>query len=108
MPLSRLQVYCRRLVPWARDWRLGVLVGLLLLLVVGDLPVVHGHDESGLYNEECPLARLGTCTPRTLVPAAMPAPEPLPVCDTLWPTVWAEAPPASIAPSAPRAPPAVV
>jgi hypothetical protein len=108
MALSRVPVYCKRLALWTRDWRLGAPLGLLLLVVVADLPVVHGHDEPGLYNEECPLARLGTCTPRILVPAAMPAPEPLPVCDALWPTIWAGAPPASIAPSAPRAPPAVV
>src|SRR5262249_43511334 len=43
----------------------GAMLGLVLaLLVVGDLPVVHDHAASGLYNDECPLARLATASPR--------------------------------------------
>jgi hypothetical protein len=41
------------------------LVGFFLaLLIAGDLPVVHGHDAPGLYDENCPLARLGAGGPR--------------------------------------------
>jgi hypothetical protein len=41
------------------------LVGFFLaLLIAGDLPVVHGHDAPGLYDEDCPLARLGAIGPR--------------------------------------------
>jgi hypothetical protein len=45
--------------------RLGLvratLLGLLLVVLIGaEIPEVHDHDAStaGLYNEECPLARL--------------------------------------------------
>jgi hypothetical protein len=49
-------------------WRAGALVGLILgLLIVGDLPIVHDHGTPGLYNEECPLARLATASPRASV-----------------------------------------
>jgi hypothetical protein len=108
MPKPRVPWYCHRPSPWARDWRLGALVSLLVLLVVADLPVVHDHDEPGVYNEECPLGRLATCPPGASAPDTMPAPGLLPVCKALVPTVSVEAPPASVAPSAPRAPPVLV
>jgi hypothetical protein len=42
-----------------------VLVGLLLaVLAVVDVPVEHDHDAPGLYDLECPLARLAVATPR--------------------------------------------
>jgi hypothetical protein len=60
-----------------------VLVGLLLaVFVLSDLPEVHDHDAPGLYNEECPLARLaapapGVSTDRaTHAPLLGPAPNP--------------------------------
>jgi hypothetical protein len=73
-------------LPCARDWRVTALVGLgLVLLVVGDLPVVHDHDEPGVYNEECSLARLATASPRASLSSApdlsllVCAPETVPV-----------------------------
>jgi len=61
----KLQLDCRRRAPCVRA---AALVGLILaLLVVGDLPVVHDHGAPGLYNEECPLARLATTSPRASV-----------------------------------------
>jgi hypothetical protein len=63
-----LQLDCRRRSPWVRNGRAAALVGLILaLLVVGDLPAVHDHGGPGLYNEECPLARLATTSPRASV-----------------------------------------
>jgi hypothetical protein len=108
MPRARVSRRCHRPSRWARDWRVGALVGLLILLVVGDLPVVHDHDEPGVYNEECPLGRLATCPPGASAPDPMPAPGLLPMFDALVPSVSVEAPAGSIAPSAPRAPPVLV
>jgi hypothetical protein len=108
MPRARVSRRCHRPSRWARAWRLGALVGLLVLLVVGDLPVVHGHNEPGLYNEACPLGRLATCPPGASAPEAMAAPGLLPAGEALVTTAPVDAPPAPIAPSAPRAPPAVV
>jgi hypothetical protein len=86
MRRSRVQRCCRRTALWAPDWPIGALAGLVLvLLVVGDLPVVHDHEEPGIYNEECPLARLATTCPRASLsstpdPALLVrAPETLPV-----------------------------
>jgi len=43
-------------------------LGLVMaLLVAGDLPVVHDHAAPGFYNEDCPLARLATTSPRVSV-----------------------------------------
>jgi hypothetical protein len=104
-----MQVGCRRGGQWARAWRVGPLVGLgLLLLVTGDLPVVHDHDEPGLYNEECPLGRLATSSPRASAPDAMPAPGSPPACDAFVASVSVAALGAAVLPSAPRAPPVVV
>lgn len=82
----RLQLGCRRPSLRIRDWQAGVLAGLVLaLLFVGDLPVVHDHDPPGLYDEDCPIARLGAVGPRAslaLRPDLNPparAPEPAPV-----------------------------
>jgi hypothetical protein len=108
MPRPQVPLDCHRRSHWARDWRLGALVGLLVLLVVGDLPVVHNHDDPGLYNEECPLSRFATSPPGVTAPDAMPARGPLPICEALVPPAWVEVSLAPIAPSAPRAPPAVV
>jgi hypothetical protein len=102
----RLQLGCRRRSPWVQDRRAGALVGLILaLLVVGDLPVVHDHGAPGLYNEECPLARLDTTSPRTSVSQD---PDPFPLACT--PEAVPTAPPVVLAPFspasfAPRAPP---
>jgi hypothetical protein len=90
-------VTTRAPVPRARNrpglpaWWVGVLAGLVLaLLVVDDLPIVHDHDQPGVYNEECPLARLAAGGPRAAlarspdlilllrVPEALPAiPQPV-------------------------------
>ena len=97
--------------PWRSAAFIAVSVAtveLLILLVVGDLPVVHDHDEPGVYNEECPLGRLATCPPGASAPEPMPAPGLLPMFDALVPSVSVEAPAGSIAPSAPRAPPVLV
>jgi hypothetical protein len=52
-----------------------VLVGLLLvLLALSDLPEVHNHDAPGLYNEECPLARLAASPPGVSTDRAACAP----------------------------------
>lgn len=95
-------------MPWLRDGRAAALVGLILaLLVVGDLPVVHDHGAPGLYNDECPLARLATMSPRASVsqdpdPSWLPCmPEAVP---TAPPVVLALFSPASFAP---RAPPSI-
>jgi hypothetical protein len=103
----QLQLGCRRSSPRIRDWQAGALVGLILaLLIVGDLPVVHDHDAPGLYDEDCPLARLGAVGPRASLalrpdlnlPA--PAPEPAPVLTRALPSVVS---PASFDPRAPPA-----
>jgi hypothetical protein len=53
-----------------------VLIGLLLaLLALSDLPEVHDHGASGLYNENCSLARLAAPPPG--VSTDRPACEPL-------------------------------
>ena len=103
----RLQLGCTRPSLRIRDWRAGVLAGLVLaLLIVGDLPVVHDHDSAGLYDDDCPLARLGAVGPRASLalrpdlnrPA--PAPEPAPVLTRALPSVVS---PASFHPRAPPA-----
>ena len=56
-------------------WWAGLLAGLVLaVLVVDELPVVHDHDRPGIYNEECPLARLAAGGPRA---ALSPSPDPI-------------------------------
>jgi hypothetical protein len=79
---------------------------VLVLLVVGDLPVVHDHDDPGLYNEECPLARLATTCPRASLSSA---PDLSPVaCAPETATITARAILTAFSPSSfdPRAPPA--
>ena len=85
----------------------GALVGLaLVLLLLDDLPVVHDHAKPGLYNEECPLARLAAGGPRAFRSSSpdpmvlLRAPEALPVAP--------HAAPAQVSPPSfdPRAPPA--
>ena len=89
-----------------RNGRVGALVGLVLaLFVVGDLPVVHDHGAPGLYNEECPLARLATTSPRASV-----SQDPDPFLFACTPDAVPTAPPVALAPFspasfAPRAPP---
>jgi hypothetical protein len=87
----------------------GALLALLLLALLGaDLPDVHTHDGStpGVYNEECPLARLAL--PAWALPAtapenlAQPGPVPDPAVTV---ALFAPAPPLRAA-FAPRAPPA--
>jgi hypothetical protein len=103
----RLQLGCRRRSFWRRNGRAGALVGLVLaLLVVGDLPVVHDHDAPGLYNEECPLARLAITSPRASV-----SQDPDPFLFACTPDAVLAAPRVILAPFspasfAPRAPPA--
>jgi hypothetical protein len=92
--------------PGRPAWGVGLLVGLVLaLLVVDDLPVVHDHDQPGVYNEECPLARLATGGPRATL-----APNPELILLLRAPEAVSVAPPAirasvSLASFDPRAPP---
>jgi hypothetical protein len=102
---AAVQVACRKHTPRLPSWGAGALVALALLLLVGDLPVVHGHDKPGLYNEECPLARLAAGGPRAALASSpdpmvlLRAPETLPV------TPRAVPPQVSPASFQPRAPP---
>src|SRR4029077_5047926 len=67
-----LELGWRRRPHNVRSWRVGALVALVLaLLAASDLPVVHDHEAPGLYNEECPLARLATTSPQV---SASPSP----------------------------------
>jgi hypothetical protein len=78
---------------------------LLAALVLGDLPEVHDHDAPGLYNEECPLARLaaplpGVSAARAIdLPILGSTPHPAPVHP---PVAWCGS---SLRPFEPRAPP---
>jgi len=82
------------------------MVGLVLaLLLLGDLPAVHDHGKPGLYNEDCPLARLAAGGPRACLTSSLDlivllaAPAALPVARRAVP------PRASPASFDPRAPP---
>jgi hypothetical protein len=90
--------------------RVGALLGLLLagILLAVDLPVVHDHDEPGLYNEVCALDRLAAGAPGAPAPDATPAPGPLPMSETLSATFWVEPPLSPLVACAPRAPPTAV
>jgi hypothetical protein len=106
MTASQMHAGCRtRRTGWA-----GALLGVLLagVVVAVDLPLVHEHDEPGLYNEECPLGRLAARAPRAPSPDAVPAPGPLPVraAPSLTPRVEPALSPH--VPSESRAPPAAV
>src|SRR5262245_51316112 len=92
-----LQLGCRRRPAGVRCWRVGALVTLVLaLLAASDLPVVHDHDAPGLYNEECPLARLATTSPR--LSASL---DPAPFLPARAPEAVAPAPRAVLAPFGP-------
>jgi hypothetical protein len=103
---THLQLACR--TAWTRE--VGALLCVLLagVLLAVDLPVVHDHEEDGLYNQDCPLARLAAGVSRAPSPDAMAAPRPLPVCEVPSATLWVEPAPPPVAASAPRAPPAVI
>jgi hypothetical protein len=88
------------------SWQVGAWVSLVLaLLVMGNLPVVHDHEKPGLYNEECPLARLAAGGPRADLSSSpdllvlLRAPEVLPVAPRAVPAQ------ASLDSFDPRAPP---
>ena len=89
----------------------GAPIGLamVLLLLLGDLPVVHDHGKPGLYNEECPLARLAAGGPRASLSSSpdpmvlLRAPEALPTAPRAVPT---QVSPASFDPRAPPSAPA--
>lgn len=94
---------------WLSARHVGALVGLALVpLLLGDLPVVHDHATPGLYNEECPLARLATLRPRACLSSRpdpmvlLRAPEALPVAPHAAPT---RVSPLSFDPRAPPARP---
>jgi hypothetical protein len=97
---------CKKL----RTGWVGALLGVLLtgIVLAVDLPLVHDHDEAGLYNEECPLGRLAARAPRAPSPDAVPAPGPLPVCAAMSPTPWVEPALSPVVSSESRAPPPVV
>jgi len=79
-----------------------------LVLLAADLPTVHEHHAPGVYNQDCPLARLAAVAPRTPLPDPIAAPRPLPVCEAPSPTLRVELAPPPVASCAPRGPPAVV
>jgi hypothetical protein len=69
--------------PADRPWLRAALLGVLALVVLGaDLPEIHEHGANtpGLYNQDCPLARLAV--PNwglpALAPPTVPQPEALP------------------------------
>lgn len=104
--LPDLHLDCRRSSPRVRNWRAGTVVGFILaLLIVGDLPVVHDHDAPGLYDEDCPLARLGAVGPRASL-ASGPDLSP-PACAPEAGSVVPRALPSVVSPASfdPRAPP---
>src|SRR5262249_52972040 len=91
---------------WLATRHVGALVGLVLaLLVLCDLPAVHDHGKAGLYNEDCPLARLAAGGPRACLSSSLDptvlvrVPEELPVSPRAVP------PQASLVSFDPRAPP---
>ena len=89
--------------------RRAALLGFLVLAVLGtDLPDVHVHsaETPGLYNEECPLARLAV--PVWGLPALVPETvlEPDRVADPAPPPALALPARATRTAFAPRAPPA--
>jgi hypothetical protein len=81
----RLQADCNKTTGRRRHaWWAGRLFGLLLaLLVTGSVPTVHGHDDPGLYDEECPLLCLAVTRPGVPLPPVpamaplVPAPDPV-------------------------------
>jgi hypothetical protein len=103
----RLQADCNT-IPARRPhaWWAGRLLGLLLaLLVSGSVPTVHGHDDPGLYDEECPLGSLTVMKPGVPFPS-MPAMAPLTPAPDLVPPVRALGfTDVSLASFDPRAPP---
>lgn len=90
------------------DFKIVVCLLATLVLLAADLPTVHEHHAPGVYNEDCPLARLAAVAPRVPQPHAVDAPRPLTAPDA--PLLTTAVRPATLrAPSsAPRAPPAVV
>jgi hypothetical protein len=102
-----LQAACNKIpARRRRAWWASGLVGLLLaLLVAGSVATVHGHDGSGLYDEECPLVWLAVGKPGVPFPSVpilaplAPAPDPVPA------PLAAELADASFASFDPRAPP---
>jgi hypothetical protein len=92
-----------------RSWVGAVLWGLLAAAVLAvDVPVLHHHDGDGLYNQDCPLARLATGVARGPVPDAMAAARPLPARESVSPIPWIEPALPAAAPRAARAPPLAV
>ena len=86
----------------------AALLALLALAVIGaEIPDVHAHDGEtpGLYNEECPLARLAV--PGWGLPALAPdtLPQPDPVSDPAAAPAPADRPAAPRTAFAARAPP---
>jgi hypothetical protein len=106
----QLRIDCSKPGTIPRARRTGVLLGVLLAatIFVVDLPLVHHHDEPGLYNEECALDRLAARAPGAPSPDATRAPDPLPVCETVAETLWVEPLLPCLVASPPRAPPVVV
>jgi hypothetical protein len=87
-------------------WRWRLLLGVVLaLLVVHDLPVVHGHEASGFYDEDCPLERLASVTRSVPLPSAPDVPQPAPAVDSVATGVVSAAARVPFASFEPRAPP---
>jgi hypothetical protein len=88
--------------------RLALLGFLVLAVLGGDLPNAHSHDADipGLYNEECPLARLAvpTWSVPALTPTALPHTDA--ISHLVSPTAFAGPARAVCSVCSPRAPPA--
>ncbi len=82
MPGPRTRLRCRRCDGGRAShdrpaWRVAALLAIVLgLLVLGDLPVVHDHHASGVYNEECLLARLASGGARASLSGTAETPRP--------------------------------
>ena len=104
---QKLQADCKTIPACRRhSWWAGGFVGLVLtLFVAGGVPTVHGHDASGLYDEDCPLLCLAVARPGVPLPPVpavaplVPAPDPVP------PVLVVGVSDVSLASFDPRAPP---
>jgi hypothetical protein len=80
---------------------------VVLAVLASDLEVVHDHasTEPGLYNEECPLARLATGAGTVVLSDPPAAAGPLPARDTALPATGVAPPEVEAWSDAPRGPP---
>jgi hypothetical protein len=105
---GQLRIGCGKPGSVSARHRVGALLAVLLagILLVVDLPLVHDHDEPGLYNEACALDRLAAGVRGAPAPEATPGPGPPPASETLSATTWIEPRLSPVVAGTPRAPPA--